>query len=215
MDILSSEINNDKTITLVKPDGETKFTNIFCGLSWPVGASHCSWCIVGEEYRTQEFFNTGKVIDRGKLILLAEKTADDLSTEQFFGPLTDALQLYSCRRVFCDTQSEQALPYVSSLQEFIYRNELPYINPERAPFEENFVWGVSQVRSWLDRGLLDLSDGPAKKQLQAISRPDLDEEPEKKFPALNALRLAIGAFCKHLPRKFKPFKRPHKKSRWG
>ena len=79
-----------------------------------------------------------------------------------------------------------------------------------APFADNFRIGLSLIQSWRDRGLLEIpGDTVIYNQLKSITKADLEESPETKFHALNALRFAIGAFEKYRPTPFRfRFNRP-------
>lgn len=217
MQILNSETNADGIITTKDIDGkETKYSQIFAGLSFPTGSTPGAWCVCGEEYKPLPAtkFEDAPKPGRGKIVLLAEGVAEGLSTDSLYSPLTDALALYSCRKVYCNTQSEDTVPFMEGLRSYIYKNSLQ-ANLVDAPFVDNYTWGIAQVQDFEGDDMLTIPQGRTKEELGTIGRANLDDEPEKLYPALNAYRHCIAAFSKHHPRRRNPFRRPPQRGKWS
>ena len=80
---------------------------------------------------------------------------------------------------------------------------LPY-DPVTRKFDaydaDNFMVGMSRIKTGIDRGNLKITaDSLAHSQLQSITRPDLADNPEQKFYALNGLRHVISGFHRNPP----------------
>ena len=76
---------------------------------------------------------------------------------------------------------------------------------------DNFLLGVARIRDNYDSGTLIIPDDSIVfEQLRTIAKIDLEDSPEERFFAINALRHAIGSFHRHPVKlyKHKPQNRP-------
>lgn len=180
-------------------DGRTEtivYSSIRGGLSWPTPEASGYFIILAEEYRDFGKFEAKDRGERGKIRLLAEHEANSLYLDEFFRELTDSCSLLHCRKVYADLREdfEEVAEYY---REFKYKEKVPFGTLEEAPYCKDFQLGLSITRRWLDKGLLEIpKDSIVYGQLKAITKEDLGDHPEKRFSALNALRLVMASFHK-------------------
>ena len=139
---------------------------------------------------------------RGRLILLSEKEAPNiLSLSEFLTKLTDAAQLLGCDALYTLTeefQGEDYRGYVEAYQSFTYERQVPCTS-EEAPWADRPDLGLYHLRSWMDKGLLELPEGSiVRNQLRLVEADKVKEIP-KNLNAVNGLRFVVCGFEKYRP----------------
>lgn len=200
--VIRAEYTEEAIIHVVSngEEGEQvlKYHDIRGGLSWPTPTSPAYYCIVGEEY--QDFHRFEGMKRRGELRLLVEHESDDLSLGKLFSKLTDHVAQLHCRSIYTDLE-EPFSGLVESFWNYAYENGVRIGNLTQAPYADNFLLGISWIQDWVKKGLLNIPEGSAAySQLKGITKPDLAESPEIRFPGINGLRFVVGAFHKNRQR---------------
>ncbi len=163
------------------------------GLSWPTPGSPGFHIVIGEEYRDKTPFGS---VHRGKLKVFAESDHQTIFLDDMFKILTDDCALYHCDKVYTDL-SEEHRDEAELFREFSYSGEIRMGTLNEAPYFGNFALGVSLIKRWQDNGLLVLPEKSlVRKELRILTKEDLAETPEIKYPGINALRFAVAAFEK-------------------
>jgi hypothetical protein len=172
------------------------YTAVYGGLSWPSSESLAYHCILGEAFAGSK---DGEII-RGKLRLLAESESEGISIDGFFARVTaDAIHLH-CDTIFAAMDESKYADFTAVYGNYCFEHRVHFGRLERAPFEKDFIVGVSLIQQWIGSGRLDLPvDSIVYQQLKSISRSDLGEQPETRFHAINALRFAVAGFHTHKP----------------
>ena len=185
---------------IVTPDGETKtqsYVAIRAGLAWPVGSLPAHFCILAEEHI---YLDRNEQRDqRGRIHLLSEQEYQGMSIDAMFARLTDDCARLYCGCIYTDTVEEYQ-DYIEAYTQYIYDKKIKIGNLEQAPFANSFYTGTGLIYDWIKNGRLVLPEKSiAKEQLKRISKQELDDKPEEKFNAINALRHSVGAFHKFPP----------------
>ncbi len=78
---------------------------------------------------------------------------------------------------------------------------------EEAPDADNFILGISRIKSSIDEGRLIIpSDSLVTSELRSITKDDLADKQENAFPAINSLRHVLGSYIRnpaHLLKRYK------------
>ncbi len=143
-------------------NGESKkYLAVRGGISWPLMAENLPgyFCIIGEELMPA----AQRKNQRGKLHLLSEYEASDILTSlsTFSTKLTDAATLYDCDvfyTVIEEFQGEDYRGYVETFHNFTYEKQVA-CRLEEAPWSDRPDLGLYHIRSWMDKGLLELPEG--------------------------------------------------------
>jgi len=190
-----------------------KWAAIRAGLSWPSPNSPGFYILIGEEYLEESRYGSKS---RGKLQVFAEKNYQSLFLDGLFKALTDDCALYHCGKIYTDLPMEEDDNGEASLyREYAYLNHIPLGRLEEAPYSDNFALGVSLIKRWQENGLLVLpEDSLVRRELKILTKEDLADKPEIRFPAINALRFVISAFEKFKPSSgtFRPKRNIHARS---
>jgi len=185
------------TIVTKSEDKVLYYHDVRAGLSWPTEAAPGYYCILGEKYtETYRFEGMNR---RGELRLLVEREFNGISLNDLFAQLTDDTAMLECRSIYTDTE-EPFKGHVEAFWEFVYKKGVKVGSLTPAPYVGNFLLGISWIQDWAKEGLLSVPETSiAYSQLKTISKADLAESPEERFPAINALRFVVGAFHKYQP----------------
>jgi len=201
------------TIITKADDKVLYYHDVRAGLSWPTEAAPGYYCILGEKF--SETYRFEGMNRRGELRLLVEREFDGISLNDLFAQLTDDTSILECRSIYTDTE-EPFEGHVETFWEFVQKKGVKVGSLTQAPFVDNFLLGISWIQDWVKGGLLSIPEtSVAYSQLKTISKPDLAESPEEKFPAINALRFVVGSFQKYRPgqTKFTPNRTKARRSR--
>jgi hypothetical protein len=183
-------------------DGSTrkiKYSGIRAGLCWPTIASPGYFCILGEEWRNVDKDEIRK--NRGKLHLLAESESNSLSLNDLFSMLTEATEKLCCGYVHFEQEEEgKRSGFESAFWEYTREHDIKSSILSPAPYSDNMILGTSWIQDWSKAGLLNIQEHAIVfEQLKKISKADLEDQPEKKFYAVNGLRYAVSAFQEYSP----------------
>ena len=198
-DVIRAERADNGLVTHVvaTENGERniKYHDIRAGLSWPTGMAQGYYCILGEEYKDFHRFDGGK--RRGELRLLVEYEYNGISMNDLFANLTDDTAMLECRSIYTNT-GEAFQGQVESYREFCNKTGARTGNLTQAPYVDNFLLGISWIQDRIKEGLLPIPETSViYSQLKTITKAELAEVPEEKFPAINGLRFVVGAFHKY------------------
>lgn len=183
------------TIVTKGDDKVLHYHDVRGGLSWPTEAAPGYYCILGEKY--SETYRFEGMNRRGELRLLAEREFNGISLNDLFAQLTDDTAMLECRSIYTDTE-EPFKGHVETFWEFVHKKGVKTGSLTEAPFVDNFLLGISWIQDWVKEGLLSIPETSViYSQLKTISKADLAESPEDRFPAINALRFVVGAFYKY------------------
>ena len=165
-----------------------RYIGVRLGVSWPTQKAKGAYVVLGQPVQDRlDAFSP-------PLTLLDEYEYNGLSLDEFFGRLTDSYSLLSCEIIYCDTDNQSL--YTAFL-DYLDRHRLGYVTTIGAPYLKDFFAGISVANDWLTARKLELhKDSLTRAELRSISREDLRQEPELRFPLANALRFAIAGFRK-------------------
>lgn len=185
---------------IVTSNGESKtvsYAAIRAGLAWPVGSLPAYHCILGEEHIYIDKDNQRD--QRGRIHLLSEQEYQGMSIDAMFAMLTDDCACLYCGCIYTDTAAKYQ-GCMEAYTQYIYDKKIKIGKLEQAPFANSFNTGTGFIYDWIKNGRLVLPEKSiAKEQLKRISKQELDDKPEEKFNAINALRHSVGAFHKYKP----------------
>ncbi len=180
-------------------DGETrivKYSDVRAGLSWPQASAPAYYCMLGEEFLTEE---EGIQKQKGGLRWFAEYEFPGLSLNDFFAKLTDDCVQFGCHKIYTD-MGENCRDFVIEFGDYVREKSIRQGDLDPAPFVDNFFLGVSIIEDWTRTKRLELpQDTIVYEQLKRITKPDLEESPELIFYAVNALCFVVAAFHKYRP----------------
>jgi len=171
---------------------QIRYLSVRAGVSFPSQDAAGAFVVVGQEL--DDKYETAPA----PLVLLDEWEFTGLSVDTFWDKVTDAVVLHDAKPIYFDTQDEANL---LAFQDYCNRKKLniDYLN---APFADNFFTGLSTANDWWSEGRLILDKtSQVRNQLKSITRADLKESPETKFPLVNALRHVLSGFRKYPPSK--------------
>ena len=169
-----------------------RYVSVRAGVSFPSQDAAGAFCVVGQEM--DDKFETAPA----PLVLLDEWEFPGLSVDGFWDKVSDALVLHGAKPVYFDTEDEANL---LAFQDYCSRKKLN-IDYLAAPFADNFFTGLSTANDWLREGRLDLhKTSLVRNQLKSLTREDLRDSPETKFPLVNSLRHVLSGFRKYPPSK--------------
>jgi len=171
-----------------------RYVSVRAGVSFPSQDGKGAFVVVGQEM--DDKLETAPT----PLVLLDEWEFPGLSVDQFWDRVSDSLVLYGVKPVYFDATDETNLHV---FMDYCDRRKLN-VDYQAAPFVDNFFAGLSTCNDWLREGRLDLhKTSVTRDTLRNITRTDLQNSPETKFPLVNALRHCLSGFRKYPP--VKPF----------
>lgn len=131
----------------------------------------------------------------GEIIrVTVEYTGEGLGLDSFFDRLTDEMTAQLSETAYADLTKED---FKQTVYSYLDRRGLRNLTIQQAPYSD-FVLRMAKVKDYDDRGNLILDKGsPLYNDLRAISRLDLEDEPEIRFYRLNALSMLVGGFSKY------------------
>jgi len=179
-------------IELVDTEGERyRMVDIRGGLCFPSTRAHGFFVIVGEEYIEAKD-------RRGTLLLLKELEFSGLDLDRFFDELTDASTVHFCDDFYSDFDAEKNRDYLDAYYDYENRKKPLLGTLQPAPYAATPLMGISTIRHWLDIHRLKLPlDSLVRSQLKTLTKADLEDLDI--YPAINALRYAVGSFHKNPP----------------
>jgi hypothetical protein len=177
----------------VTENGKTElrhFHDLKCGLSWPMtDLTLPYYCILGQgTLRLRQ--------GQWPLTLLVEGM--DESMFKLFNQMFDQMGILGCSKIYVDV-SRKFINFIDHL-DLIRRNfrASQDITIDEAPYADNFIHGYERIRKWIDpeqlNGLTMTDDSILRKELSGFKKTDRAGHPEFSFPAMNALRYALGAY---------------------
>ncbi|MBC8316508.1 MAG: hypothetical protein H8E41_01285 [Desulfobulbaceae bacterium] len=173
-----------------------RYADIRGAVSWPIGSSPAYVCLVGQEYIRPKPFEKQAPI--GRRVLLAEFESVDFAGDPLFAKIIDFADQFHCYEFYVD-QGERFTGFHADFREY-ERERSSSIHLRDAYDADNFMVGMSRIKTGIDRGNLMIpADSLAYSQLQSITRPDLADNPEQRFYALNGLRHVISGFHRNPP----------------
>ena len=169
-----------------------RYVSVRAGVSFPSQEAPGAFVVIGQE------LDDKLEVAPTPLVLLDEAVFTGLSVDGFWDKVTDAVVLHDAKPIYFDTQDEANL---NAFQDYCNRKKLN-IDYLGAPWPDNFFTGLSTANDWWSEGRLILDKtSQVRNQLKSITRADLKESPETKFPLVNALRHVLSGFRKYPPSK--------------
>jgi hypothetical protein len=197
-----AEVAATGLIVHVVPEGteltKVRYTSVRMGLSFPSKEAKGAYVVLGQEWLDSRLY-TGT----GRLLLLDEYQYQDLSLDRFFEKLTDSFTLLMCDTLY----AEEIEPYHTALSDFCdkHRLNVDLISP---PYADDFFAGLSIANDWFKKNRLELDQSSmTRAELKSITKEDLDNSPEARFPLVNSLRHLVSGFRKYPPVQYKVPKR--------
>jgi hypothetical protein len=181
---------------------ERQYFDVRIGLTWPGNDNPAYAAIVGEAW-----FDKNKYASkRGEMCLIGETEYNGLSIHRFLDTLIDAYVAYCVSTIYADLEQED---YKNAFFDYCDSKKITGISIEQAPYAQDFYLGLSQIRDVDNAGNLVIPKTSAVfDEMRRIQRADLQNQPEIKFPRLNALRYIIGGFGKYPPQERIKFNSP-------
>lgn len=174
----------------LKDNLEAAYTVVRGGLSLPTDSSRAYYCIFGEQY--DWYYDYRHRETRRPLKFLAEGDAESL--DRLFEELLDDAMLLGCRTCYTDSDQED---YINYLHDRMHGRNIS-LSFDAAPYAGQFELGVGLIDGWRKAGAFRNAGIPSEsilsEQMGRITRDDLSDNPEIRFPAVNALRYLIGGF---------------------
>ncbi len=166
-------------------------------LTWATSRSPNYYCI---------FAQKNEVNPQGKspLLLLAEGEAG--LPRDLFQRLAKDARRYACGQFYVDfDRKNQEL--VNLFYDYCQYQRIPNIELTKAPLIENFSLGVALIREWSNA--LEIPQGTIlRNQLKDMEMSDVDDKPEERFYAVNALRFIVASLPWQAPGAFQRQKSP-------
>lgn len=173
------------------------------GISWPTAIMPACFCIVGQEFLDP----LGPPIvkgTKGKRIILVEYVQEKGSglpnMDTFYKELTDRAAQMLCTSFYTVVpEQREDCGFLKDIGKYAVEKKVKMSVCE-ALDAKNFLLGVSRIKSDIDRGELIIpKDSAVMTELKTITEIDLNEKPEERFYAINALRHVIGSYYRHKP----------------
>jgi hypothetical protein len=173
-----------------------RYADIRGAVSWPIGSSPGYVCLVGQEYIRPKPLD--KMAPASRRVLLAEFESVDFAGDPLFAKMIDLADQFHCYEFYVD-QGERFTGFHADFREY-ERERSSAIRLRDAYDADNFMVGMSRIKTGIDKGNLKIpADSLAHSQLQSIAMPDLADNPEQRFYALNGLRHVISSFHRKPP----------------
>lgn len=195
MDLVTSSTLENGYITHKLADGTAKvYNSVRMGVAWPTEYCKAYLCVFGQLYNHLRVFGDTLI---GPIRQIAEREIATLSLTDVFNGIMDLCKTLWCEEVYADMALTN-VGYVDGFRD--YCNALDYARPwpaiQEAPFADNFQFGLGLAADWLKYGRVKVDgDGLLVKQLNSFNVPDdLQDNPAKRFNAINAYRYVLGAF---------------------
>jgi hypothetical protein len=195
--LVSSDTSGKHIVHVIQNGGHEqtiRYVSVRAGVSYPSEIAPGAFCVVGQEM--DDKLETGPSL----LTLLDEWEYSGLSVDNFWNKVTDSLVLNAVSPLYLD-ERVQYEANLRAFQDYCDRMHLK-IDFAFAPWSDNFFTGLSTANDWLSTGRLDLDKSSrTREQLKSITRDDLLDSPETKYPLVNALRHVLSGFRKYPPMK--------------
>jgi hypothetical protein len=166
------------------------YLTLRAGLSWPENMAPAYFCILGQKHRQNE-------LKRYPLIFLAEGQGKDLAP--VLDKLTDLGKRIRCEEIRADLTEDKKL-FRDFFHDYCIENEVRGHYLRRAPWPDQFAYGLGIVRDWLEKKSLEIQkDSILAQQLGRIPEDikAYTSHPEEDFFAVSALRYVLASFQKH------------------
>jgi hypothetical protein len=211
--VVSSKRLSDQSIELVVTDPSTggkttkHFADIRGGISWPTALSPALAIIVGEEYQGSSTPGESESRLPGRRTVITEVISESLNLEtDFYSPLVEISAKLSCEVFYF------GLPEGADLYDYGYFVDFERFRSRcnsrvslRQAFDsKDFLLGVIRIRQDVDRKGLDIpSKTTVFRELQNLTKENIQDSPEVSLYATNALGHVIGAFVRSPPINYK------------
>jgi len=201
LNVAKAEKCKDRSIKLHIEDFDgqvdtKRYADIRGAVSWPIGSSPGYVCLVGQEYIRPNILD--KQAPMGRRVLLAEFESVDFAEDPLFAKIIDLAYQFHCYEFYVD-HGERFTGFHADFREY-ERGRSSSTRLCDAYDADNFMVGMSRIKTGIDRGNLMIpADSLAYSHLQSITRPDLADNPELRFYALNGLRHVISGFHRSPP----------------
>lgn len=150
----------------------------------------------------------------GKFIFFAEYQPKSLvDLDRFLLKLTDDIVRFHCTEVYT-LLGDEYQGYKETYENYLRDNNIKLGTLREAPFCNDFLLGTSLINRYRTENKLSLPEGIVKQEFNNLFKVSMDDSPETKFPAINALRYVIGAFHKYAPRPVPDWISQKKKRSW-
>ena len=150
-------------------------------LVWPSAHAPGYYCIFSQK---EDVNPEG----RSPLVLLTE--TEEKLPQNLFQRLAKDARRYACGQWYIDF-AQKNQEFVQLFYNFCQFQRVPKIKLIKAPLAENFSLGVALVKEWSNA--LEIPQGTIlRNQLKDMEMSDVDDKPEEKFYAVNALRFIIA-----------------------
>ena len=222
--VVSSKRMPDQSIELVVIDPSTgskthkNFADIRGGISWPTALSPAYAVIVGEDYQGSFSHGEGKSRSPGRLTVIAEVLSESLNLEtDFYSQLVEISSKVSCDVFYFSLPEGEELHNYGHYVDFVrYSSRFNSgASLRQAHDNKDFMLGVIRIKQVMDRQELEIpSTTTVFREIQSITKEDIQECPDVSFYAINALRHVIGAFHRHPPMNYKNDSRKRKILDW-
>jgi len=173
--------------TVEKEDGSK--TDHICkdirgAIVWPTIHSPAYYCI---------FAQMNDINLKAKLPLrFLTEYENPLPTQMFKQLLKDARRL-ECYEFYIDHKKENH-DFVALLNDYCRYHRISRIALRKAPLVGKFYVGIKLLQEWVnDKGIEVHDDTTLKTQLKTIATVNLEEKPEEKFYAINAMQFLVGS----------------------
>lgn len=171
-----------------------KYSTIRCGLAWPGVSWPGYYVVIGEELPNYIDRFDG---NRKSLKVFTEQEYNGVGLDELFDKLTDDLVYFGCKEIYADISESN-----ESFKEYFYKyqdkQKLRGFSLLKAPWHDNWFLGVSLIKEKLAEKTLHFEENSfILEQLRRIQKSDLENEPHKRFWAIEAIRHPLAALKKY------------------
>lgn len=166
-------------------------------LVWATSHSPNYYCV---------FAQKDEVNPQGKspLLLLSEGEAE--LPRDLFQKLVKDARRYACGQFYVGFDRKN-WEFVNLFRDFCQYQRIPNIELTKAPLIENFNLGVALIKEWA-KALEVPESSILRNQLKDMEMSDVDDKPEERFYAVNALRFIVASLPWQAPGAFEVRRSP-------
>jgi len=181
--------DKDSGMVIIEREGKPDiiYLDIRAGLVWPYQTQPGYWLILGQHEKKNAF-------GKRSLALIEEGKAKDL--DKLFDSMTDSAVRVKCGSVYAN-MSEENECYRGAFSRYCNKHNIRRVFLNRAPYVENFEFGIGLIREWLKDKALEIDrDSIIAEQLGLIPESALEEDRQCEYYTIQALRFALASFVK-------------------
>jgi hypothetical protein len=194
------QIKNLRNVRMDKHDGkiyfefdgqpDEVFLDIRAGIVWPYQIQPGYWLIIGQREKETVF---GK--HKHPLTLLDDGESRDL--DKLFDSMTDSAVRLKCENIYANMNNEENQCYREAFSHYCREHNIQRVFLNRAHYVDNFEYGVQLIRQFLRDQALELDRASlVADQLGQIPESALEEDRQREYYALQALRFVLASFVK-------------------